>query len=49
MRSVGAVVRLADHLHRLLLEQVAQSRAEQIVIVHEKDAWRRLGVDWLSQ
>ena len=31
-------VALADDLHALLLEQVAQTRPEQVVVVHEQDA-----------
>ena len=33
-----AVVALADDLHALLLEQLAQPRAEQVVVVDEQDA-----------
>src|SRR5918996_706874 len=37
---VGAGARLGDHVDPLLLEQVAEPRPEQVVVVHEEDAER---------
>jgi hypothetical protein len=45
VESVGAVVALTDDLHALLLEQIAQARPKQVVVVDEQDArLRRLRI-----
>jgi hypothetical protein len=36
-QRIGSVLRLADDQYALLFEQVAQPRAEQVVVIHEQD------------